>query len=124
MLHSSSNKSKDSEEPEGQLSIDVYHDDHSIYIVALIAGAKSSDVDISITDETVTIKGERFSEPFADSDGYYLQECYWGSFSRSYKLPIPVNAESSKATLKDGVLRIEIPKDEKAKTRVIKVNDK
>jgi HSP20 family protein len=112
-----------SDETEGQLSVDVYHDEHSIYILAPIAGVKASDVDISITDEVVTVKGNRTPGHEFDDDKHFTQECYWGPFSRSYVLPIAVNSESAKATLKDGLLRIEIPKDEKVKTKVIKINE-
>ncbi len=112
------------EESEGQLSIDVYQDEFNIYIVAPIAGVKASDIDLSITEETITIHGVRKPSAEINADKYLLQECYWGKFSRSYKLPIPANAENSKATLKDGLLTIEVPKDEKAKTRIIKVSDK
>ncbi len=112
-----------SDETEGQLSVDVYHDDHSIYILAPIAGVKASDVDISITDEVVTVKGNRTPGHEFDDEKHFTQECYWGPFTRSYVLPIAVNSESAKATLKDGLLRIEIPKDEKVKTKVIKINE-
>lgn len=111
------------EETEGQLAIDVYQDDHNIYIVAPIAGVKSSDVDISITDEVITIKGNRSPGHDAEADKHFTQECYWGPFSRSYVLPIAVNSEHSKAVLKDGLLRIEVPKDEKVKTRMIKIDE-
>jgi HSP20 family protein len=112
------------EESEGQLSIDAYQDDHNVYILAPIAGVKASDVDISITDEVLTIKGNRQPGHDIPHDKHFAQECYWGPFSRSYILPISVNSENSKAILKDGLLRIEVPKDEKVKTRVIKINDK
>ncbi len=112
------------DETEGQLSIDVYQDDHSVYIVAPIAGVKSSDVDISITDEVITIKGERKPGHDAPDETHFTQECYWGPFSRSYVLPIAVNSENAKATLKDGLLKIEIPKDAKVKTKVIPINGK
>jgi len=111
------------EETEGQLSVDVFHDDHSVYLIAPIAGVKASDVDISITDEVITVKGTRQSGHNSPADKHFTQECYWGPFSRSYVLPIAINAETAKATLKDGLLRIEITKDEKAKTKVIKIND-
>jgi HSP20 family protein len=111
------------EENDGQLSIDVYHDDHNVYIFAPIAGVKASDVDISITDEVITIKGVRTPGHDAGIEKHFTQECYWGPFSRSYVLPIAVNSENSKATLKDGLLRIEVPKDDKVKTRMIKIND-
>ncbi|MFA6963209.1 MAG: Hsp20/alpha crystallin family protein [Patescibacteria group bacterium] len=111
------------EETEGQLAVDVFHDDHNVYILAPIAGVKASDVDISITDEVITIKGTRQAGHDLPSDKHFTQECYWGPFSRSYVMPIAINSESAKATLKDGLLRIEISKDEKAKTKFIKIND-
>lgn len=110
------------EEAEGQLSIDVYQDDHSVYIVAPIAGVSASSIDLTITEEVVTIKGKReFVE--AKTDDYIIQECYWGAFSRSYVLPVAVNSNNAKATIKDGLLKIVIPKDDRVKTKVIKIFD-
>lgn len=111
------------EETEGQLAVDVFQDDHNVYLLAPIAGVKASDVDISITDEVITIKGTRQAGHDLPGDKHFTQECYWGPFSRSYVMPIALNSESAKATLKDGLLRIEISKDEKAKTKFIKIND-
>jgi len=112
------------EETEGQLSIDVYQDEHSIYVLAPIAGVRAGDVDISITDEVITIRGDRIAGHEAGEDEHFTQECYWGPFSRSYVLPIAVDSESAKATLKDGLLKIQIPKNERIRTKVIKINDK
>ena len=112
------------EAADGQLSIDVYQDEQSIYIIAPIAGVRAADVDISITDEVVNIHGTRTAGHEISPENHLVSECYWGPFSRSYVLPIAVNSESAKATLKDGLLRIEIPKDEKVQTKVIKINDK
>lgn len=109
---------------EGQLAIDVYQDDHSIYLVAPIAGVKSKDVSISITDEVITIRGERTPGHDIAEDQHLIKECYWGTFSRSYVIPIACNADNAKALLEDGLLRITIPKDEKAKTKFIAVEDK
>jgi len=111
------------EETEGQLAVDVYQDEHSIYILAPIAGVSASDIDISITDEVLTIRGSRHPGHDTSGEKHFTKECYWGAFSRSYVLPIAVNADQSKATMKDGLLRVEIPKDEKVKTKVIKIND-
>ncbi|MCX6808314.1 MAG: Hsp20/alpha crystallin family protein [Candidatus Berkelbacteria bacterium] len=110
------------EDAEGQLSIDVFQDNHNIYLIAPIAGVKASDVDITITDEVVSIKGHRQAGHEIGPERHLTQECYWGPFSRSYVLPIAINADQAKATLKDGLLHIEIPKDEKVKTKIIKVN--
>lgn len=110
-------------ESEGQLAIDVYHDDQAVYILAPIAGVKASDVDISITDEVVTVRGERSPGHDTGDEKHFTKECYWGPFSRSYVLPIAVSSEKAKAVLKDGLLKIVIPKDEKVKTKVIKVDE-
>lgn len=110
------------DEGEGQLSLDVFQDNHNIYILAPIAGAKPGDVDISITDEVLTIRGERQPDHEIGSEKHFTQECYWGPFSRSYILPVAVNADESKAILKDGMLSLTIPKDEKVKTKSIPIN--
>ena len=112
-----------SEEADGQLAIDVFQDDHSVYVLAPVAGVKAGDVDISITDEVLTIRGTRQPGHDVGHEKHFTQECYWGSFSRSYVLPIAVYPEGAKATLKDGLLKIEIPKDEKVKTKYIKVSE-
>jgi HSP20 family protein len=113
---------KELSEEEGQLAIDVYQDDHSVYILAPIAGVKSSEVDISVTDEVLSIRGERNSGHDTTDEKFFTKECYWGPFSRSYVLPIAVNSDKARATLKDGLLRVEIPKDEKVKTKFIQID--
>lgn len=112
------------EDNEGQLAIDVYQDDHSIYLVAPIAGVKASDISISFTDEIITIRGERKSGHDAPDEKHFIKECYWGPFSRSYVVPIAVNADEAKAVLEDGLLKIIIPKDEKLKTKFISIEER
>lgn len=109
------------EEYEGQLAIDAYQTNEYVIVKAPIAGVKPQDLEISITDEVVTVKGQRHQEVTNTEADYFCQECYWGSFSRSYVLPIPVDADKAQANLKDGILTITIPKQEKAKTRILKV---
>jgi len=110
------------EEYEGQLAIDAYQTPDSVIVKAPIAGVKPADLEISITDEVVTVRGSRRQEVSSDEADYFCQECYWGTFSRSYVLPIPVDADKAQAGLKDGVLTITIPKQEKAKTRILKIS--
>lgn len=69
------------EEYEGQLAIDAYQTNDAVVIKAPIAGVKSSDVEIAITDEVVTVKGKRRQEPSVSEADYFCQERYWGSFS-------------------------------------------
>jgi HSP20 family protein len=109
------------EEYEGQLAIDVYQDNDSVVIKAPIAGVKPEDLEISITDEVVNIKGERRTQSELQKENFFCQECYWGSFSRSYLLPVAVDSEKADASLKHGILTISIPKQEKTKTRLVKV---
>lgn len=111
------------EEADGELAIDVYQDEHNIYIVAPVAGVKVGNVDVSITDEVITIHGERKAVDDIPAEKHFTQECYWGPFSRSYVLPMAVNSEETKATLKDGLLKITIPKDAKVKTKTIPVEE-
>ncbi|MEK7548345.1 MAG: Hsp20/alpha crystallin family protein [Patescibacteria group bacterium] len=105
----------------GQLAIDAFQDEESVVIKAPIAGVGLEDVEISITDEVVTIKGVRHPTPEVARENYFIQECYWGAFTRSYILPVSVDAAKAEATLKDGILTVRIPKQERAKTRVLKV---
>lgn len=109
------------EEYEGQLAIDAYQTEDNVVIKAPIAGVSPDDLEISITDEVVTVKGERKDEAEVNKDGYFCQECYWGSFSRSYIMPVAVDANKADAALKNGILTIIIPKQEKTKTRLLKV---
>ena len=110
------------DEEEGQLAIDAYQDDDSVIIKAPIAGVNAEDLEIQITDEVVTVKGARKNETEAARENYFVQECYWGSFMRSYILPVPVDAAKAEASMRNGIMTIKIPKQEKTKTRVLKVN--
>mgnify|MGYP001602716388 FL=1 len=106
---------------EGQLTIDVYQTDSDIVIKSTIAGVKPEDIDISITNNMVTIKGRRIKDEKVSTENYYYQELYWGSFSRSVILPIDIDTDRAKASMKDGILTIRLPKTEKLKTKTIKV---
>jgi HSP20 family protein len=109
------------EEMEGQLAIDVYQTAGEVIIKAPIAGVRQEDLDVTITDEMVTIRGERHDVNHEAVEGYMVQECYWGSFSRSYALSIAVDSDKSTARLLNGILTIVIPKAAKARTKTIAV---
>jgi len=98
------------EQFEGQLAVDVYQTKDTIVIKAPIAGVKPEDIDVAISEDVVTIRGDRKEETTIQKDSYYVQECFWGSFSRSVILPTSTVAEKANASLRDGVLTIEIPK--------------
>ncbi|MDD2766641.1 MAG: Hsp20/alpha crystallin family protein [Candidatus Moranbacteria bacterium] len=106
---------------EGQLTIDVYQTENDIVIKSTIAGVKPEDLDVSINNDMVTIKGERKNEEDVENGNYYYQECYWGSFSRSVLLPVDVLPEKVDAALKNGILTIRLPKADTTKTKKIQV---
>jgi len=106
---------------EGQLSIDVYQTAASLVVKSTIAGVKPEDIDISINNDMLTIRGKREMTERIEDDNYLFRECYWGSFSRSIILPIEIEAEKIEATLENGVLTIILPKAKITKQISIKV---
>jgi len=109
------------DDSEGQLTIDVYQTDTEIVIKSTIAGVKPEDLDVSISNDMLTIKGERKNEEVVEDNNYYYRECYWGSFSRSVVLPMDVLADKIDAVLKNGILTIRLPKADVTKTKKIQV---
>ncbi len=108
---------------EGQLAIDVYQTPGAIIVKSTIAGATASDVEISLHDDLLTIRGQRHSGEQASDDDYLYRECYWGRFARSIILPTEVLADKVQATMTNGVLRVVLPKARKNKQVVVKVRE-
>lgn len=94
----------------GQLAVDVYETKEKLVVKARTAGVNKHDLDVSISDNTLTIRGTLSAGNEDDVENYFLQECYWGEFSRSIALPVPVKEEEIEAVLKDGVLTISFGK--------------
>lgn len=107
-----------SEEPEGQLAIDIYQTENNLIIQSAIAGVKPENLEISIEKDIITIKGIR-KRPPEDSGDYFTQECFWGPFSREVISPVEVDPNQAEAKMKDGVLTIRIPKLLREKRRKI-----
>ncbi len=112
---------ENAETDEGQLTLDVFQDDANVYIQSTIAGVRPEDIDVSITNDMVTIKGERKKDMQVRDEDYFYQECYWGAFSRSVILPVDVIADEAEANLKNGILTVKIPKAIKKVSKSIKV---
>jgi len=110
-----------SDSGEGQLTIDVYQTDTEIVIKSTIAGVKPEDLDVTINNDMVSIRGERKREEPVSEENYYYQECYWGNFSRSVILPVDIISEKSEASMKNGILTIRLPKSDTNKTKKIQV---
>ena len=115
------NFSAPAEDGEGQLTIDVYQTDTDVVIKSTIAGVKPEDLDVSIVNDMITIRGERKQEEEIHEENYYYQECYWGSFSRSIILPIDVMPDKIEASMKNGILTIRMPKADNTRTKKIQV---
>ena len=106
---------------EGELAIDVYETDNDFVIRSTIAGVKTEDLDITIENDIITIKGSRAEHASEQAKKYYYQECYWGTFSRQVILPEEVDGSKAEAAMKDGVLTLRIPKIEKILKRKIAI---
>jgi len=109
------------DEQEGQLTVDVYQTPEFIVVKSTIAGVKPDDLDVSITNDMVTIRGTRRHDEEVTEEDYFYRECYWGSFSRSIILPVDIVSEKADASLKDGILTIRIPKADALLTKKVKV---
>ncbi|MBL7156434.1 MAG: Hsp20/alpha crystallin family protein [Candidatus Pacebacteria bacterium] len=108
-------------ELEGELAVDVYQDEKNIVITAPVAGIKADNIDISIENDTIKIKGKREKIKSIKQDNYLIQECYWGAFSREIILPMPVDGTKTDAEIKQGILVIKIPKIEQPEKKKIKI---
>jgi HSP20 family protein len=106
---------------EGALNIDMYQTKDNVIIKSTIAGVRPEDIDITVANDMVSIKGSRQKEENVAQEDYFYQECYWGNFSRSVIVPVDIDSESIEADLKDGILTVIIPKAAKAKTKKVKV---
>ncbi len=94
----------------GQLAVDVYETANKLVVKARTAGVNRSELDVSISDNQLTIKGTLNAGNEDGVENYFLQECYWGEFSRTVGLPVPVKEDEIEAVLKDGVLTISFSK--------------
>lgn len=103
------------ENESGILTLDVFQKDNEIVIKSAIAGVGGKDLDIAITKDSVTIEGTREEEEKEKGRDYFYQELNWGSFSRKVILPEEVNTDAARATLKNGILTIILPKLSKSR---------
>jgi len=106
---------------EGQLCCDVYQDDDNIIVKSTIAGVDPKNLDISVANDLLTIRGHREDKTEVAEEDFFAREVYWGTFSRSIVLPQEVDQTKTKATLKNGILTIQLPK--KYSTSRIRVKD-
>lgn len=108
-------------EKEAELTVDVYQTQDMIIIKSMIAGVRPEDLDVSITRDSVTIRGKREEERISEGSDFLMQELYWGSFSRMVNLPEEIDVDEAEAIEKHGLLILKLPKLDKRRQNKLKV---
>ena len=103
-------------------SVDIKETENEITLIADVPGVDQKDLEIKIEDGTLTLKGERKFEEEKQGEGYHRIERGYGSFVRCFSIPDSVDPEKVKASYKNGVLTVHLPKKEVAKPRTVKVS--
>ena len=112
----------DTENLPGQLAVDVYETADKLIIKARTAGIERKDLDVSISDNILTISGILSGGEDEKATQWHIQECYWGEFSRTIALPVQVIEDGVEAVLKDGVLTISFEKEKVEEPKRITIN--
>jgi HSP20 family protein len=103
-------------------AIDVHETDDDIVVTAALPGVKSDDIDVTITGQTLALRGELKADETVERDQYIYRERRFGSFNRSFQLPVRVDGERADASFNDGILTLRIPKAEEVKPRQIRIS--
>jgi HSP20 family protein len=106
------------------MALDVYETKDQVVIKAALPGVKPEETEVTITGDTLTIRGESKEEKEVKEENYIRKERHFGSFARSVTLPAGLEADKAEATFENGVLTLKIPKSEQVKPKSIKVKAK
>jgi len=105
-------------------ALDMYQTDNEIVVKASLPGVKADEVQINITGEVLTLKGETKHEEEKKDKAWHIREQRWGAFERSVALPTDVVADKAKAEFENGILTITLPKAEQVKPKIINIKAK
>ncbi len=108
---------------QGELTVDVYQTEEDIVIQTAIAGIKKEDIEIITEKDMVVIKGVRERPTEGEVKEFFIEECFWGPFSREIVLPEETDPSRIKATMKQGVLTVKVPRIEREKRRKIDLEE-
>jgi HSP20 family protein len=108
----------------GNLPLDIYQTKNDVVVKAALPGLKPEEVDISLSGETLTIKGEHREEKETREAEYIRREHRYGSFSRTVTIPVAIQSDKAQATFDNGILTLTLPKAEAVKPKQIKVKAK
>ncbi len=126
MFEESFGRNRDMEDDADQCAwqppVDIYESVNGIVLAAELPGVKKENVFVEVKDNVLTLKGERVADPAIKEEDYFRKERCFGTFQRSFTLQQNVQPDLIKATFKDGVLEIEIPRPEEEKPRQISVD--
>jgi HSP20 family protein len=102
-------------------SVDIYEEKGEVVVKAELPGINKEDLDVTVTEDTITIAGEKKKEAEIKKADYYRWECSFGSFNRTFTLPAEVQTDKVKTKFRDGILEIRLPKTEESKKKERKV---
>ncbi len=108
---------------EGQLGIDLFETPIEVIVKTMIPGVRKEDIDISLSRDMLTIRGERKDEKTISDDDYHYRELYWGTFSRTVKLPHEVDIDKADASESQGMLTIRLPRVDRERKVGIKIKN-
>jgi HSP20 family protein len=108
----------------GAIDVNMVQTDDNVIVKASVPGVKPEDIDISITGDTLTIRGETKEDEEIKEGNYHIKEMRYGSFARSILLPNQVVVDKAVAEFKDGILKLTLPKAEEVKPKTIKIKTK
>jgi len=100
---------------------DMYETKNDVVVSAELPGVSEKDIRVSVTGDLLTIQGERQGNSEVEDGGHYRRERWFGKFERTLSLPVPVETNQVKATYRDGVLTVKLPKVEEIKPKEIKI---
>ena len=103
-------------------AVDIYENENGITIDVELPGVSRADVAVEVKDDVLTLTGERLANPRIKEDNYYRRERLYGPFKRSFTLHQNIQPAQIKATFKDGILQIDIPRPVEERPKPIKVN--
>jgi HSP20 family molecular chaperone IbpA len=102
--------------------VDIFEDGNDVVVKAELPGMKKEDIDVNISDDVITISGEKKSEEKVEKKDYYRLERSYGSFTRTLRLPAETQTDKAKASFKDGILEVRMPKTEAALQKTKKIS--
>jgi len=109
------------EEVDAELTVDLYQTPSEIVVQTMVAGVQPDNLSITITRDMITLRGKREENQAIDKNNYFVQELYWGSFSRTISLPEEIDVEGAEAIERHGLLIIKLPKIDKNRATKLKI---